>query len=510
MTKAAKQISPIEFFRALRWINKKPLLDVVEPYRQKIFEQALFCFDDLCRLVYNLVLTGRAKKNWKSADLILAALYRLVAWVSEGGNQCYILASDLGQAADDLALAKKIVKANPSLGDALKVKLNTIERKDGAGFLEILPAQDVAGSHGKTYLFAGFDEIHTYRNWDLLEAMALDPSRPEALQWITSYASLFDRPSAPLHDLLQIGWRGDDPRMFFDWHSATRCTDAACDNLSPEEKANPSRQSWKDQNYLAQQRKRLPFFKYRRLHLNLGGQPEGSALNAEKIEAAIERGVTVRPPVAGIEYRGFVDLSGGSSDDACLGIAHREGGTEDGRAVLDLVMNQGGGVPFNPRDAVFRFVATLKTYGIFSVMGDAYAGLTFVQDFEKEGIAYTLAPIPKSKIYEALEPRLNGEQVVLLDYPTMESQFLGLVWRSSKIDHMAGEHDDYANAAAGAVYCAFEGIGSFELQGFDRPAEDNPFTQLGDSGGGREPHLAEQLDALQDRGGGADDPFSAW
>ena len=46
---------------------------------------------------------------------------------------------------------------------------------------------------------------------------------------------------------------------------------------------------------------------------------------------------------------------------------------------------------------------------------------------------------------------MNGHHVVLLDVPNLESQFLGLCWRGSKIDHMHGEHDDHANAVAGAV-----------------------------------------------------------
>ena len=50
-----------------------------------------------------------------------------------------------------------------------------------------------------------------------------------------------------------------------------------------------------------------------------------------------------------------------------------------------------------------------------------------------------------------LEPRLNAREVVLLDVPILEQQLLGLVWRGSKVDHPSGEHDDFANAAAGVV-----------------------------------------------------------
>ena len=47
---------------------------------------------------------------------------------------------------------------------------------------------------------------------------------------------------------------------------------------------------------------------------------------------------------------------------------------------------------------------------------------------------------------------MNAGDVLLLDIPTMESELLGLIWRGNKIDHPAGEHDDYANAVAGATY----------------------------------------------------------
>jgi hypothetical protein len=59
----------LEFFGRLRWIDGRPLLDTIEPYRRELFTKAL----DTPR--YNLVLGGRAKKNSKTADLVLAGLF---------------------------------------------------------------------------------------------------------------------------------------------------------------------------------------------------------------------------------------------------------------------------------------------------------------------------------------------------------------------------------------------------------------------------------------------------
>ena len=175
----SRWVTSLEFFGLLLWIDGRPLLDVIEPYRARHFAQALDTRDERGALRYNLILGGRAKKNWKSADLIFAALFALVANDSPGGNQCYLFANDEDQAGDDLALAKKLIEANSFLQARLVVKQKVIERRDGRGFLKILPAQDVFGSHGKTCRWEGFDEIHGYRTWDLLEAMQLDPTRPD-------------------------------------------------------------------------------------------------------------------------------------------------------------------------------------------------------------------------------------------------------------------------------------------------------------------------------------------
>ncbi len=63
--------------------------------------------------------------------------------------------------------AKNWSTSNPILAHEVRVEAKQIVRKDGRGTMEILPAPDVAGAHGKTKLLIGFDEIWTYRNHDL-------------------------------------------------------------------------------------------------------------------------------------------------------------------------------------------------------------------------------------------------------------------------------------------------------------------------------------------------------
>ena len=440
--------SPLDFFSHLRWLDGRPLLDTIEPYRRQLFLDALYSFDPDGRPRYNLILCGRAKKNWKSSDLILATFYRFLVWPSSAGNDCFLLANDEGQAADDLTLAKKLIAANPVLKREVIVKMKEIVRKDGHGTLAILPARDVMGAHGKTYLFVGFDEIHGYRDWGLFEALAPDPTRPDALTWIASYDTIWSTPGVPLFDLKRMA--ATDPRMLFSWYSADLCTDPDFAELPSEERANPSMASWPDgRAYLEQQRHRLPTHKYRRLHLNLPGAPDGAFLDVGNIMTCTVTGRRRLAPAAH-RYVAFVDMSGGSNDDAVLAIAHRE----DDIVVLDLIDKQAGRPPFNPRLAVGKFAGLTKPYGLSAVTGDAYAGQTFRQDFIDHGIGYHVSTVPASGLYEALEPKLNAHEVELLDIAELAEQLAGLVRRGSKVGHAAGAHDDLANACAGAVVLA--------------------------------------------------------
>jgi hypothetical protein len=446
-------LTSLMFFDRLVWIDSKPLLDTIEPYRRAIFTKALDTFGPDGFPLYNLVVAGRGKKNFKSADLILAALYKLVISESHQGNDAFIVGNDEGQAADDLSLAKKLVEINPNLKEDLEIFQKEIRRRDGRGTLRILPAQNVIGQHGKTSCFCGYDEIHGQRDYDLLEALAPDPTRRDALQWITSYDTIYNAAGIPLFDFKAVGFAGTDPRLLFSWYSGDRCTDPAFADLPPEQRANPSMASWAEGSaYIEQQRRRLPSHKFRRLHLNLPGAPNGAFLDQSKVMEAIAPGSKPGQYQPGITYFAFVDMAGGSGDDACLAIAHTEG---DNTFVLDLVVKQDGSAPFNPRNAVAKFCRILDEWGsISSVVGDNYAGSTFAHDFEERGITYIKSQYDKTEIYERFEPRLNAGEVRLYDEPTLVQQLLTLVVRGAKIDHEPGGHDDFSNAACGAINLA--------------------------------------------------------
>ena len=181
---------------------------------------------------------------------------------------------------------------------------------------------------------------------------------------------------------------------------------------------------------------------------------QGAAFDQAKVLACVAAGRRLLPPEEGRKYRAFVDMSGGSSDDAVIAIAHQEGRV----VVVDRIEKQSGRPPFNPRNAVSHFVTLLKDYGVARVHGDSFAGNTFRSDFEAQGVAYVSVSKSKSDMYELLEAPLNAGEIELLDQPTLIEQATCLVWRGQRIDHEAGGHDDHINAVAGVAHALRGGV----------------------------------------------------
>ncbi|MCC3245441.1 hypothetical protein LG047_08920 [Methylocystis sp. WRRC1] len=174
-------------------------------------------------------------------------------------------------------------------------------------------------------------------------------------------------------------------------------------------------------------------------------------INREAVEACVQFGVFERAPLHSSRYQAFVDPAGGSGKDSfTLAISHRE----DERCILDAVREQHP--PFSPDNTVAEFAALLKAYGVHRVTGDRYAGEWPREAFRKQGITYLPSEKTRSELYIELLPLINAGRVELLDHAKLVSQLTALERRTSRvgkdsIDHPPGQHDDVANACAGAL-----------------------------------------------------------
>jgi hypothetical protein len=124
--------------------------------------------------------------------------------------------------------------------------------------------------------------------------------------------------------------------------------------------------------------------------------------------------------------------------------------------------------PFSPESVVEEFVHVLRSYRIDRVYGDRYAGEWPRERFREHGVIYEPAEKTKSDMYRELLPLLNSRRVELLEHPRLINQLCSLERRTARggrdsIDHPPGQHDDIANAAAGAL--TLQGLNYLEMWG---------------------------------------------
>ena len=177
-------------------------------------------------------------------------------------------------------------------------------------------------------------------------------------------------------------------------------------------------------------------------------------LDPDVIEASVEANVRERPPSPRISYVGFDDPASGSGTDAWTkAIAHRDGD----RVVLDVL--RASIPPFNPSGVIAESAAISKAYGLHATTGDRYAPGFVLEGFRAHGVTYAPSTQDRSALYLELLPLMNAGRVGLLDHPDLLRELRGLERRRAtagrdRIDHAPRQHDDQANAAAGALVLA--------------------------------------------------------
>jgi len=106
-----------------------------------------------------------------------------------------------------------------------------------------------------------------------------------------------------------------------------------------------------------------------------------------------------------------------------------------------------------------EFSQDLKRYGLREITGDRFGSQWVKERFQQQGITYHDSGLSRSEIYLEFLPLLNSGKLELLDNPRLAQQLCGLQRKTGAsgrdiIDHSAGQHDDVANAATGALVAA--------------------------------------------------------
>jgi len=178
-----------------------------------------------------------------------------------------------------------------------------------------------------------------------------------------------------------------------------------------------------------------------------------SYITRAEVAACVDVGITVRPPIAGVRYTGFIDASSGRADSYTAAVASRDADISVLHCAVEIP------APCDPVKATALIAATMKSYGISEVFGDRYAVGFVASEFGRHGLTLQHTTKSRSDLYRELLPALRSKRIRLLDNERAVAQFAALERRAlsaggERIDHPATGKDDLCNAIAGALVMA--------------------------------------------------------
>ncbi|MDD3607175.1 MAG: hypothetical protein PHQ20_00020 [Candidatus Moranbacteria bacterium] len=273
-----------------------------------------------------------------------------------------------------------------------------------------------------------FDEIWNQPNRELYDALTQSPVRKEPLTFIVTYAGT-DQTSL-LYELYKTGMNEKDPRLYFFWSEK---------NLS----------SWVTEEYLAQQRMRLPAGVYQRLHENKWVQGENAFLTKVELEKCTD--YTLKPQLGGregIKYYLAVDL-GLTRDRTVLTVCHKS--ENDNLVYLDYIRTFCG-TKNNPvliSDVEEAIMSCNKSFNIVKNIFDPWQMKSTAERLKRiikvEEFTFTSSSI--QKLSQNLYYLFHNSLIRVFPYKMLEEELLNLNaeeksygWR---VDHKAGGYSDH-------------------------------------------------------------------
>jgi hypothetical protein len=174
------------------------------------------------------------------------------------------------------------------------------------------------------------------------------------------------------------------------------------------------------------------------------------------VEAAVEKGMTIRPRLPGVKYLAFTDpASGTGTDSFTMGIGHRSRDADRDVLLIDALWE--ARPPFSAIDVVKGHADALKQWGLTEIMGDDYGGGMVASMFAKQGIRYQSCPLTASQLYLHALPAWTSRMVVMCDVSRAGDQLVNLRRKvgqagQESVVHLGKSHDDLANVVSGLIY----------------------------------------------------------
>jgi hypothetical protein len=171
------------------------------------------------------------------------------------------------------------------------------------------------------------------------------------------------------------------------------------------------------------------------------------------------------PPQQGLEYKCFVDASGGRHDSYTICIGHKD---NNDRFICDVL--RGREPPLDPQETTREYAALAREYRCSRIYGDAYSADWIVSAFAESDATYLRAEKNKSELYLEGLPSFSRGLVALPEHRRLGRELRLLERHVSRagrdrVDHGRGGSDDYANSVFGCLHMVVQRR-SYELPGF--------------------------------------------
>ena len=380
---------------------------------------------------YNQALVGMPKKNGKSA--MSAGVGIFFMFCDEESGEIIVAANDKDQASMIIySKMRQAIRLNPILGKGVHNYRDRLEVKSTGTIARAVPNQ-MESAAGLNPNLVIFDELWGFNDRGFFDELTTVPTRRSPLTWIGTYAG-FDTASL-LYELYERGLAQPDtpnfdPRMFCYW-------------------SNENKASWVSQEYLDQQRRRLPPNVYARLHENKWAPKTAGFITAADISRILLETWTmqlVASPESQYRHMLACDL-GLVKDRTALAVGHLN--TDDQRVYLDY-MKTWQGSPESPveiADVEAELKAAQQRFRASAMVLDPWQlqstiqrlrGLTQVIPFNFNADMTLLS--------ETLVDLMRNERLVIYNDPGLIKELSQILARQTtrgwRIDHKSAQHND--------------------------------------------------------------------
>lgn len=496
-----RYVTDVAFIDA--WVKKSELGKPFRlmPHQREILRLA-FQFDVDGRLPYDTIVYSCPKKSGKTTEN--AALTLWWALTQESDNEILICANDFDQAqARVFKTITRLLKRNPELGRGAAIQADKIILDNGTTIQAI--ASEYAGAAGSNHGLTSWDELWGYVSESsrrLYEELSPVPTRKNSIRLITTYA----------------GWEGESELLLSLYKQGVgreEHPEGQGERIHPELPVYANKEArlfvywdheprmpWQTERYYRTQKRTLRPGTYLRLHENRWATAEERFITAELWEPCVDRSLS--PMLSNFEHPLFVGVDAGIKHDSSAVVAVRWDEKAEKLVLANhRIWKPTPKEPLNLEETIEAYLRELcARYSVVEILADPFQMHRSIMTLQAAGLPIREFPQTMgntTSMGQAVFDLLNGKNIKLYPAEDLRTHAMNTVaiessrgWRIAK-EKARSKIDAIVALSMACVAAIQHGKPSTEgIESFARPSSDDPFVQLGDTGGGH------------------DDPFSAW